>query len=61
MTLLQALRYANIGRTVISNAGRRYAPQELAPIWVTNGAAACSNAGMTDAERKGEWDVDERK
>lgn len=60
MTLLEAAQTSAQGITVISNAGRRYTPDQLAVKWVGAHYASLNNAGMTEAERKGAWDIVER-
>lgn len=57
MNLLDAAQASVQGITVISNAGHRYTPDQLAVRWVGAHYASLNNAGMTEAERKGEWFV----
>lgn len=60
MSLLEAAQASAQGNTVVSNAGRRYTPDQLAVKWVGAHYASLKNAGMTEAERKGAWDIVER-
>lgn len=58
--MLEAAQASAQGMTVISNAGHRYTPDQLAVKWVGAHYASMNNAGMTEAERKGEWDIVQR-
>lgn len=60
MTLLEAAQASAQGITVISNEGRRYTSGQLAVVWVGAHYASLNNAGMTEAERKGAWDIVKR-
>ncbi|WP_339273811.1 hypothetical protein MKY59_21700 [Paenibacillus sp. FSL W8-0426] len=60
MNILEAAHASAQGHTVISNAGRRYTPDQLAVKWVGAHYASMNGAGMTEAERKGEWKNDAR-
>lgn len=55
MSILQAAQASAQGSTIVSNAGRRYTPDQLAVKWVGAHYASLNNAGMTEAERKGAW------
>lgn len=60
MTILEAAQASAQGITVVSNAGRRYTPDQLTVKWVGTHYASLNNAGMTEAERKGAWDIVKR-
>lgn len=60
MTTLEAAKASSQGITVISNAGRLYTPDQLAVTWVGAHYASLNSAGMTEAERKGAWDIVKR-
>lgn len=60
MTILEAAQASAQGITVVSNTGRRYTPDQLVVTWVGAHYASMSNAGMTEAERKGAWDIVQR-
>lgn len=56
MTLIDAINEAASGATIVSNSGRHYTPEMLAPIWSGNErCVAFTTAGMTEGERKGAW------
>jgi hypothetical protein len=55
MTILEAAQASAQGITVTSNVGLRYTPDQLAVTWVGAHYASLNNAGMTEAERRGEW------
>jgi len=57
MTLTQAIHAAAAGHTIVSNAGKRYEPADLAPIWRGINAASFRTCGMTEGERKGAWSI----
>ncbi|WP_440109970.1 hypothetical protein [Paenibacillus sp. QZ-Y1] len=57
MNLLQAAQYSAHGFTVISNTGRRYSPDMFDIKWIGSHYASMNNCGMTDEERKGEWEA----
>lgn len=57
MNLLQAAQYSAHGFTVISNSGKRYSSDMLNVKWSGLHYASMSNCGMTESERKGEWEA----
>ncbi|PIH59018.1 hypothetical protein [Paenibacillus sp. LK1] len=57
MNLLQAAQYSANGFTVRSNQGKRYSPEKLNVKWIGVHYASMNNNGMTDEERKGEWEA----
>lgn len=57
MNILQAAQYSSNGFTVISNTGKRYSSEMLNVKWFGSHYASMSNCGMTDEERKGEWEA----
>lgn len=60
MTILEAAQASAQGIIVISNAGRRCTPDQLAVTWVGAHYASLNNAGMTEAERRGAWEIVQR-
>lgn len=59
LTLVQAIRKLTEGNAsaIVSVIGKRYTTAELQPKMIGLRACVCSSAGMTEAERKGEWRV----
>jgi len=57
MNLLQAAQYSANGFTVISNQGKRYSSDTLEIKWFGSHYASMNSCGMTDEERKGEWEA----
>ncbi|MGV2887232.1 hypothetical protein [Paenibacillus taichungensis] len=57
MSILEAAQYSVHGFTVISNSGKRYSSDMLNVKWIGSHFASMNNCGMTDEERKGEWEA----
>lgn len=57
MKLGRALNASFDGLTVISNTGKRYTPEHLQVKKLGSHASICNQSGMTESERKGEWNV----
>ncbi|WP_063562889.1 hypothetical protein [Paenibacillus sp. O199] len=57
MSILEAAQYSFHGFTVISNSGKRYSSDMLNVKWIGLHYASMNNCGMTDEERKGEWEA----
>ncbi|ANY67679.1 hypothetical protein BBD42_15305 [Paenibacillus sp. BIHB 4019] len=54
MTLGDALRALDAGKSVVSNVGKTYRREDVAPInWIGEYAASFRSAGMTEGERRG--------
>ncbi|MCP1184920.1 hypothetical protein [Paenibacillus sp. 1781tsa1] len=57
MNILEAAQYSANGFTVISNQGKRYSPDSLSIKWIGGHYASMDGCGMTESERKGEWEA----
>jgi hypothetical protein len=58
MILCEAIIEVANGHIVISNADKRYTPEQLAPKWYGKHYASFNSAGMTEKEVKGEWRIE---
>jgi hypothetical protein len=59
LMLVQAIRKLIEGKAtaIVSVVGKRYTTTELQPKMLGGHACVINSAGMTEAERKGEWQV----
>ncbi|MFE6075588.1 hypothetical protein ACFVQB_14045 [Paenibacillus sp. NPDC057886] len=57
MNILEAAQYNANGFTVLSNQGKRYSSDMLRIKWIGAHYASMDSCGMTDEERKGEWEA----
>jgi hypothetical protein len=58
MNLIEAINAVANGHTIVSNAGKRYTGEQLAPTWYGKHYASFNSAGMTESERKGVWRIE---
>jgi hypothetical protein len=59
MNLNEAIIAVASGHIIESNVGKRYTNEQLAPKWFGKHYASYNSVGMTVAEQKGVWRIEQ--